>query len=155
MAPKEKQRRLSASSDTEITRLLASLIDFQDKSPNSELEDDKTIINLVDKLTDALSTTKVLFRACRVRFHTDNLCKDYPFTSATVETLEKAGIVRDVERSPLDSYGLDDPAKLAEHAARYRAMSKKEVFLTADNFDGLYNTIVRHTSTIVRRLLLL
>lgn len=59
MPPKEKKRRLSAFSDIETTRLLASLIDFQDKSPDVEIEGDKTIMQLVDKLTDALSQTKV------------------------------------------------------------------------------------------------
>lgn len=59
MSPKEKKRKLSAFSDPEITRLLASLVDFQSKSPDVEIEDDKTIIHLVDTLTDALSRLKV------------------------------------------------------------------------------------------------
>ncbi|EPS97963.1 hypothetical protein FOMPIDRAFT_1051871 [Fomitopsis schrenkii] len=131
MPPKEKKRRLSAFSDIETTRLLASLIDFQDKSPDVEIEGDKTIMQLVDKLTDALSQTK-----------------HYAYQSATAETLEKAGIVRIVQRSPLTPYGLGNPATLAKHAARYRTMLAKDAFLSADNFEGLFNTIVRHVSTI-------
>ena len=72
-----------------------------------------------------------------------------------MEALKKAGIVRDLGRSPLDPYGLDDPVKLAEFAARFRAMNAEGAFLTADNFDGLFSTIVYHVSTIVRLPLLL
>ncbi|TFK93954.1 hypothetical protein K466DRAFT_593936 [Polyporus arcularius HHB13444] len=131
MPPIEKKHKLSAFSDTEIIRLLASLIDFQDKSPDVSLEGDKEIVHLVDKLKDALSHAKY-----------------YPFSSATLETLERAGIVRVVKRSPLDPYDIDDPTTLAKHAARYRAMLAEGAFLSADNFDGLFNTIVRHVSTI-------
>ena len=72
-----------------------------------------------------------------------------------MEALKKAGIVRDLGRSPLDPYGLDDPVKLVEFAARFRAMNAKDAFLTADNFDGLYDAIVRHVSNNVRFPLLL
>ncbi len=60
MPPNEKKRKLSAFSDTEITQLLASLIGFQDKSPDVSLEGDKEIVHLVDKLKAALSQVKVL-----------------------------------------------------------------------------------------------
>ena len=59
MASRDKKRKLSAFSDNEITRLLASLTDFQSKSPDVELDDDKEIVHLVDKLRDALSLVKV------------------------------------------------------------------------------------------------
>lgn len=59
MSSKENKRKLSAFYDTEISRLLAALIDFENKSPGVEIEDDKMIIHLVDKLRDALSRVKV------------------------------------------------------------------------------------------------
>ena len=76
--------------------------------------------------------------------------KHFPFSSATVDALAKAGIGRNVQRSPLDRYCLDDAATLAQHPARYRSMLAQDAFMSADNFDGLFNMIVRHVSTLVR-----
>ena len=146
----ENTRKLSAFSDTEITRLLAALIDFEAKSPDISLEDDKTIVPLVDKLRDALSLVKVYVHGFVGGTCIDRCWKHFPFSSATGEALAKAGIVRNVQRSPLDRYCLDDAATLAQHAARYRSMLAQDAFMSADSFDGLFNMIVRHVSTLVR-----
>lgn len=80
----------------------------------------------------------------------DRHLKYHPFSSATEETLEKAGIVHVIQNPELlASYDLADPAALAKHAAQFRAMLAKDAFMSADNFEGLFNTIVRHVSTIV------
>ena len=59
MPPNETTGNLCSFADSEVTRLLASLIDFQNKSPDVLLEDDQKIISLVDELRDALSQVKV------------------------------------------------------------------------------------------------
>ena len=75
--------------------------------------------------------------------------KHFPFSLATVEVLAKAGIVRNVQRSPLDRYCLDDAATLAQHAARYRSMLAQDAFMSADNFDSLFDMIMRQVSILV------
>ena len=139
----ENTRKVSAFSDTEITRVLAAVIDFEAKFPDISLEDDKKIVHLVNKLRDALSLVKVSVRGFARGTYIDRCWKHFPFSSATVEVLAKAGIVRNVQRSPLDRYCPDDAATLAQHAARYRSMLAQDAFMSAENFDGLFNMIVR------------
>ena len=145
----ENTRKLSAFSDTEITRLPAALIDFEAKSPDISLEEDNKIVHLVNKLRDALSLVKVCVREFRRGTCIDKCWNHFPFSSATVEVLAKAGIVRNVQRSPLDRYNLDDPATLAKHVARYRSMLAQDAFMSADNFDSLFNMIMRQVSIVV------
>ena len=64
MPPNETTGNLCSFADSEVTRLLASLTDFQIKSPDVLLEDDQKIIHLVDELRDVLSQVKVFIHGC-------------------------------------------------------------------------------------------
>lgn len=50
MPPVNKKRKISVFSDTNVTRLLSALVAFRNSSSGVEINEDQTIVHLIDKL---------------------------------------------------------------------------------------------------------
>ncbi|KAI0740601.1 hypothetical protein C8Q76DRAFT_197596 [Earliella scabrosa] len=137
--PEGKKRKLSASSDTggdpEVT---SPVVDLEDR--RDDLERGQRIVgNLVNALTKALSWEAKQSQP-----------KSKPASAEDI--LQQAGIViNSDEHWSLESYGLGgtDRDTLVEQAARYRDMNvAPDAFMSADNFDGMFDTILRNVSIL-------